>query len=249
MSKLAVICFYWEGDRWQSKLDPEGSPYPEYRRLLLRTGGVSLQLASQYVNNLYKGVKRFASQEFDFICYTNEPLELDKDIDRRGFPLHTQRGVLPRLYMFSQEAGLKNRQVLCLDLDVVIVGDLKRLMEYDGLFCARAKFKLGEEYKLDGDVMSFRAGPEAESLFWLPFIADVHSAVARTQGRERYWIRDCANDIADKWQDVAPGAVLSNKRHMTTRKTVPSDAAIVSCHGYPRPHQVNKPWIKEYWNE
>jgi len=215
--------------------------------MLERTGGASLELVSQYVNNLYQGVKRFANQEFDFICFTNEPLDVVKGIELRPFKLYTQRGVLPRIYMFSSDAGLGDSQVLCIDLDVVIVGDLGPLMDYKGLFCARSKFKHGEEYKLDGDIMSFKAGPEVEKVFWIPFIADVKRAVAMTQGRERYWVRHCANNIADRWDQIAPGAVLSYKRHLGHGRPVPKGAAIVSCHGYPRPHQVDDSWVKKYW--
>ncbi len=248
MERMYVICFYWEGDRWQSDLNISGTTDPQYKRMLERAGSVSIELAAEYVNNLYKGVTRFASRPFDFICFTNEPLQVDKSIELRSFPLHTRRGVLPRVYMFSEGAKLENRQVLCLDLDVIIVGSLKKIMAYGGPFCARSKFKLGEEWKLDGDIMSFRAGKETSDLFWSPFIKNVKQAEITTQGRERYWIRRIANDFADRWDSIAPGAVLSYKRHMAGKKVLPEEAAIISCHGFPRPHQVTDDWIKYYWD-
>lgn len=243
---MYVICFYWEGERWHSNPNMSESADPSFRRMLQRAGSVDLDMASQYVNNLFRGVSRFANRPFKFICFTNEDLQVDKSIELRGFPLHTDRGVLPRVYMFSKEAGLENRQVLCIDLDVVVVGDLSPLMNYEGLFCARSKFKPGEEWKLDGDVMSFRAGEEAEKLFWKPFIEDVDAAVKLTNGRERYWMRHVADDFADRWEKVAPGSVLSYKRHIVNRP-VPKNAALISCHGTPRPHQIKANWVKENW--
>lgn len=247
MEPMYVICFYWEGDRWQSRLDLEKVSDPSYAGNLRRVGEISLDLASKYVNNLYEGVKRFATRSFEFICFTNEALDVKEGVELRGFPLHTQAGVLPRVYMFSEEAGLGNRQVLCLDLDVVIVGDMTALMNYEGRFCARSKFKPGEEWKLDGDIMSFRAGKETSDLFWKPFVEDVDAAVKMTQGRERYWVRHVANDFADRWDIEAPGTVFSYKRHISKMNKLPEKAAIVSCHGYPRPHQVPRGWIKEFW--
>ncbi|MCK5019470.1 MAG: hypothetical protein KAS32_20595 [Candidatus Peribacteraceae bacterium] len=249
MKKLQVICFYWEGDRWRSDIASSVSSDPQYRRLLQRTGPVQLDLAAKYVNNLFAGVTRFASEEFDFICFTNEKLDVNPGIEIRPFSMMTKRGVLPRLYMFSKESGLWGHQVLCLDLDVVVVGDMKELMQYRGIFCARAKFKFGEEFKLDGDIMSFKAGPDNTARFWKPFVLDIDGALVLTQGRERYWVRHVANDIADKWQTIAPRTVLSLKRHMSGVRVVPAKASIISCHGYPRPHQVDAAWIKEYWNE
>ena len=247
MKKIQVICFYWEGDRWQSDINNHTSVDPVYARALKRAGNSDLALASKYVNNLFAGVTRFADRDFDFICFTNEKLTLNEGIEVRKFPMVTKRGVLPRLYMFSEDSGLFGHQVLCLDLDVVVVGNLAPLMSYSGLFCARSKFKMGEEHKLDGDIMSFRAGPEAEARFWIPFKENVKESELLTQGRERYWMRHVAGDIADRWDVQAPDTVLSFKRSLLQIKTPPPSACIVSCHGFPRPHQVETKWMKEYW--
>lgn len=247
MEPMYVICFYWQGDRWRSDLSTTSTTDDKFKGVLQRTGAVSLSLASQYINNLFHGVKRFAERPFKFICFTNEQLEVHSDIELRPFPLLTEVGVLPRLYMFSPEAGLFGHQVLCLDIDVVIVGSLKQMMEYNGLFCTRSKFKPSEKYKIDGDIMSFRAGNEAATLFWDPFIANIDQAVQRTRGRERYWLRIVAAKFADRWEKEAPGAVKSYKWHVRRNKTVPIGASIISCHGLPRPHQIKDEWIKEYW--
>jgi len=248
MKPMYVICFYWEGERWQTREGIEQPTDPAYIRHLQRAGNTPKELPSRYVNNLFRGVSRFASQEFKFVCFTNEPMEVDPGVEIRPFNLVTTKGVLPRLHMFSEEAGLFGHQVLCLDLDVVVVGDMEPLMKYDGLFCARSKFLPREQHKLDGDIMSFRAGPEAEAIFWTPFIADVPGNVQFTQGRERYWVRKVAGDIADRWDVQAPSAVLSVKWHMRGRQEVPKGAVIISCHGFPRPHQVKDEWIKKYWS-
>jgi len=246
MKKLQVICFYWEGDRWQSNVEQYSSSDLAYTRNLKKVGNSNLKLVSRYVNNLFDGVTKYADRDFDFICFTNEKLNLKKGIETRSFPMITKRGVLPRLFMFSEQSGLFGHQVLCLDLDVVVVGSLEPLMAYSGLFCARPKFQQGGENKLDGDIMSFRAGPEAEARFWTPFVKDVKGSERLTQGRERYWMRHVAGDIADLWTVEAPKAVLSYKRNLKGQRP-PKTAAIVSYHGYPRPHQVKDNWTKKYW--
>jgi len=245
---MYVICFYWQGDRWQTPSYVEPADHENLQQKNMnRLGVVESTLPPRYVNNLYRGVKRYADREFTFICFTNEKLKgLDPNIEIRKFPMCTLDGVLPRLYMFSEEAGLFGHQVLCLDIDILVVGSLKDLMSYDGTFCARSKFKHGEEYKLDGDVMSFKANKETEALFWSPFVKDVERAVEFTQGRERYWVRYVANDIADRWDTFAPKQVLSYKNHIENG-IVPEQAAIISCHGVPRPHQIRSGWIKPYW--
>ena len=94
--------------------------------------------------------------------------------------------------------------------------------------------------------MSFKACAENEERFYKPFAKDVNAAIELTKGRERYWIRNVASDIAERWDNIAPNSVLSYKWHVT-RGHVTKDAAIVSCHGYPRPHQLNGKYYK-IWN-
>lgn len=238
---MQVICFYWEGERWQEKQDLSG----EFSKFLRQTGTVSHSLATRYINNLYYGIKRFAAEDFKFICFTNLDLDLDKNIETRQFPLFTDKGVLPRLWMFSKGAGLFGDQVLCLDIDVVITGSLQDIMGYRGNFCARGKFI--NVHKLDGDIMSFRANEENEQRFWKPFRNDIEAAEEFTKGRERYWLRHVANDIADKWQELIPGQIVSYKRHVRRNKALPENARIVSFHGIPRPHRASDKWIKNYW--
>ena len=249
MEPMYVICFYWEGDRWQRRVNINKIKDESYKKLVKRTGDVSLDLASRYVNNLYHGIKKYATRDFEFICFTNEKLSLVEGVIKREFPLVTRTGVLPRIFMFSPEAGMGERQVLCLDLDVMIVGSLEKIMAYNGLFCARSKFNPDETYKLDGDIMSFRAGDKTSQLFWDPFVANVEKAVEWTKGRERYWVRHIADDFADRWDTVAPGTVCSYKWHVRKNNNkIPDGTSIISFHGTPRPHQVKNEELRNQWN-
>lgn len=152
---MYVVCFYWQGDRWQSGDYKAPQGHRNLQRSPSRYELVDINLASRYVNNLYHGVERFTERPFKFICFTNEPLQVDNGVELRYLPMVTRHGVLPRMYMFSREAGLFGYQVLSLDLDITIVGSLEPLMKYEGMFCTRSKFKPDEITKLDGDIMSF----------------------------------------------------------------------------------------------
>lgn len=247
---IYIICFYWQGDRWQQSgyTSPEGHENMQ-QAFIDRAGIISSSLPGKYVNILYNGVKRFVQKPFKFVCFTNELLiGINKEIEIRSFPLIVQDGVLPRMYMFSEDAGLFGHQVLCLDLDVVIVGDLKPLVDYNGLFCTRSKFKKDEQHKLDGDIISFQAGRTTEDLFWKPFLHNKDKIIEKTKGRERYWIRDVALAFADRWEKICPGKVVSYKHHVRGRG-LKKDMSIVSCHGLPRPHQIKDNWVKQYWHE
>lgn len=241
-----IICFYWQGDRWQEEGSEIETTNGRSRIFMNKMGAVSPDLPAKYVNNLYYGAKRFADRPFKFVCFTDCDLDLDPEIEKRDFNPPTRMGVLPRLYMFSREAGMFGHQVLCLDLDVVIVGSLKPLLDYQGVFCGRGRFKPGFQSELDGDIMSFKSSEATERLFYKPFVDNVERGHKITGGRERMWMRHVAGDFADYWHEQAPGAVVSYKWHVQNKK-IPEGASIISCHGVPRPHQIKEKWIKEYW--
>lgn len=242
---IYVICFYWQGDRWQENRKPVEDL--NYEMHLRRVGRVDKQLASKYINNLYLGIRKWCGIPFKFVCFTNESVDVLKDVEIRKFPLVSKKGVMPRLFMFSEESGLFGHQVLCLDIDVIVTGSLKDIAGYEGLYCTRTSFRRGQTHLLDGDIQSFKASPGLEKIFWTPFIKDVSKAEELTQGRERYWVRHVASDIADTWDKVAPGQVVSYKRHIRNTGNISKNVRIVSCHGHPRPHQINEEWTKIHW--
>lgn len=248
---MYVICFYWKGERWQEEYVDYSTVTGDtsFRAHLQRVGPADQQLVSLYINNLYRGVKRWADRPFKFVCFTNEPLSVFPEVELRSFPMVTRSGVLPRMYMFSREAGLFGHQVLSLDIDVVIVGPLDDIMAYNGLYCTRQSWSKTEWGQLDGDIMSFRAGPENEARFWTPLISDVAEAERISTGRERLWVRHVTGGKADMWHEVLPGSqVVSLKHHVRKRNELPSVAnRIVSCHGHPRPHVFNGDWRKANW--
>ncbi len=198
-----------------------------------------------YVQRLYHGVKRNLSGPFGFVLFSNDrDLKIEEGIQTQTFCPPSWKGCLPRLWMFSPRSGLQG-QILALDIDIVIVGSLDDIAAYRGRFCARSKFKPGYEQKLDGDIVGFRADREITKQIWNPFTRDVKKAERFTGGRERYWYRKAVPE-ADRWQKLFPGQIVSYKRHVRN-KGLPPEARIVSCHGEPRPHQINEPWREEHW--
>lgn len=243
---LHIICFYWQGDRWQQEgyVQPKGYLNP-LQHHINRVERLSDDLPAKYVNNLYQGVKRFAKQEFKFICFTNEDLQVDEGIEIRTFPMISSMGVLPRLWMFSKESGLFGKQVLCLDLDTIIIGDLTDIMNYDGEFCTLSKIYKKDPIELGGGIIGFKAGQANKEHFWDSFIVDVEYVEQLTQGRERMWFTEVAVDIADRWDKIVPGQMISYK--LQAKLGIWGDARIIYCHGSQRPHEIKEKRINNYW--
>jgi hypothetical protein len=228
LNQTVVVCFFWNGTRWDQSDHGE-----------------------KYINRLYNGVVRNSPYGTDtpFICFTNEDMfNLQDGIEVRVMHSPSWLGVLPRLYMYSEEAGLFGRQILALDLDVIIVGDLTDIMSYSGPFCVRSKFAPGQQHKADGDIVGFKACPEICDALWKPFRDNPQYVEEVTGGRERYWYRHVIGRKAHRWDRLYDsGQIVSYKRHVKRTGKLPKGARIVSCHGRPRPHEIKEPWAKQNW--
>lgn len=205
-----------------------------------------------YIRRLRDGVARHLAEPHRFVCFADRALPIE-GVEFRPLLAPSWAGCLPKLFVYSPEAGLSGR-VLLFDLDNVIVGDLSGFAAYRGPLAVRAWFAGYDrgERVADGDMIGFEAGGPVARRIWSDFTGDVAGAVNETGGRERWWLRKYAPDL---WQDVlGPKAVLSYKRHCRSRPP-PPECSVVSFHDKGaavstcRPHQVSDAWVREAWGE
>jgi len=218
---ITVVSFLWHGERWKEQ-----------------DGG------QNYVNVLYRAVRRNLKKLDRFVCFSNiQDLELDNGIEINDLPTAQYRGCLPKLWMFSRDAGLYGR-VLALDIDIIITGSLDDMATYDGDFAVRSKFAKGLEHLADGDIIGFN--PEKCYNIWESFDKNPRAASRETQGRERYFYRKVMPE-ADRWQEMFPGQIKGYKVDIRKTGKLPDGTRIVSCSGRPRPHELSHQWVKEHW--
>ncbi len=202
----------------------------------------------EYVNKVYRGVLRNLEGDYSFTCFFDgmQKGDFDEGIDIRDLESPSWDGCLPKITAFNPYHGFEG-QVLILDLDTVIVGNLSDIANYTGDFCARAWYRGIQrgEWILDGDTISFRVCYGLDNI-WEPFVEDPAGVEQITGGRERYWYRAQVVE-PDMWQRFLPGQLLSYKNHLARGQDLPDEGRIVSFHGKPRPHQVERPWVKEHW--
>lgn len=195
-----------------------------------------------YVARLERAVMRNISA-CKFVCFADKPSRIRSHIEARPLPTANWAGKLPKLWVYSPDAGLEG-QVLLFDLDNVIVGSIDDMAAYDGDLCVRAQMAALEKgmRRMDGDMISFST--EFGKELWKQIDGRHDYWGEKTGGRERYVLSELVPD-GDIWQEVCPGQVVSYKRHCT--KVLPGDARVVSFHGKPRPHEVNAQWVVDNW--
>lgn len=194
--------------------------------------------SERYVERLRNGVRRHLARPFNFICFSDRALVGVHGVEVRKLDPPSWEGNLPKTFVYSPQAELRGR-VLLFDLDNVIVGPLDDMAAYDGELCVRAR--LNGRRIPDGDMISFDAS-RVEHLWAKACSADV---LRRSRnGREREFILWAAPH-ADLWQEICPRQVVSYRYHC--KDGLPHDARVVSCHGRPRPHEIDDSFIRENW--
>jgi hypothetical protein len=201
---------------------------------------------SEYVNKLFRGIKRNTTKEFLFTCFTDNSDGLDSAIEIKSLPL-VRNDLFAKIGLYNKELYNENDQIFYFDLDTVIVGLLDEIFEYSGDFMILRDF-----YRRNG----FGSG----LMSWRPHAVD-HMA-------KNYRGQRCAHGDqgwpeqqypgADIWQKQYPEKVISYKVHVQNKgRNRPGwtqhggslqTASIVCFHGRPMPHDVaNLDWMQENW--
>lgn len=194
-----------------------------------------------YVNILFDSVRRNLADGFEgeFVCFTDQPDDLDKGIKVRPLP-HDLPGWWSKLGLFKPGVFPEGDRVLYFDLGCVITGRLDEIAAYDGPFAILRDF-----YRPDGmqsAVMAWQAGLvddkwDAYALAGLP----QDFTYGGTWG-DQAWIESVQPE-AVRLQDVFPGAFASFKQIAGP----PEKASVVVFHGYPKPDDIANGWVPEVW--
>lgn len=225
---LDIVCFYWKGTDRPTWHDQE--------------------LGVQYINRLYAGVCRNLTLPFKFTCFLQEGLPkegIDSGVTVRYFDSPSWKGCLPKLKAFDHSNGFQGR-VIVLDLDLVITGNLDEMFSYNGRFMTRSTFRKLPKTLSGGDIVFFGAGTMP---FWEVLNAEPEKVEEITGGRERFVYRKFFSKIGmDFVQLQYPNQIFSYKRHVArSNNKLSPNCRIVSCHGRPRPHEINAPFVKDNW--
>lgn|SRR5574343_278219 len=209
-----------------------------------------------YVNKLYRGVQRHTTVDHEFILIAG----LDAQKPGRLEGLEPGIRVIESPYNFfwsgckAFEPGVITTDMLCMGIDVVIVGSLDDLLMYPAELAAMhdvpVRFKNpGNKDDVNCEIMLIRNGKQ--KLFW-----DAWQAVGAPQWDgsvppdERVWpmaFQGWINTEKPFKVDFFPENWVASYKLSVRGRGLPDDCRIVSFHGDPKPHKVDEPWVKAHW--
>lgn len=236
-SVISIICFKW-------------APRPGYRS----------KFEAVHVHTLRNMVRRHYPDPHRFICITDDPTGLDADVE--VIPLWDDYADLPnpsfpdgpscyrRLKMFSPDIGkLVGERFVCIDLDVVIVDDLRPLFNRTEDFVGFRNPV--PQWPLNGSMFMMTAGarPDVWNSFD-PLISPKLTHEASMRGSDQGWMSYVLG-----WEEAMWGpedGVISFQREVVRKAgRLPIGARVVFFWGkfdpWSRQARAVSPWIKDHY--
>ena len=216
-----------------------------------------------YVNRLYNMVKRNCTIDFEFVCLTEDPRDLDPNIKVIALPGGLQ-GWWCKPYMFSNDLPLKGT-ILYLDLDVVISGNIDKLFTYcpthwctirDFTRVMRPSWK-----KYNSSIVRFKSGQLHH--VWEEFDKNKNEIQKRLHG-DQDWLYEATRKnqamlypdswiLSWKWEvrksrAFAKGGLKGNRKLEVIENVTPRpECCVCVFHGDPQPHNCLDPWVVDNW--
>ena len=206
---------------------------------VLRSGGDYNQ---QYAQRLKHMIERNTTIEHSFYCLT--------DISPNGYDYDTiplqddNQGWWAKVELFRPGIVEEDR-ILYLDLDSIITANIDDMLEYDYNFSALQPWN--KVNRANGMCASGVMGWKNDgrmSFLYEDFQKDIIGQYPR--GDQAY-VSDKIREVGirPEWVQILFPGIYSYRR--ACRNRLPADARFVCFHGKPRPHEVRKGWVKDYW--
>ncbi len=236
-------------------------PTKKYYVICLKWGS---KYGPEYVNKLYRMVQRNLTVNHEFICFTENPSNLDTGIKIRDLEL--LQGIEGWWYkptLFNPSLGLEGT-ILFLDLDMIIFRNIDKLFSYKpGEFIIIRDFNrhlVGDSYdKFNSSIFRLDTGQHAQ--VYHDYIADT-SVSRRFQG-DQDWIRHAIKNNYSYWPNewiqsykwemrgkpaMTVGARGTRDFQVQGDPIVLDETSIAVFHGDPNPHYCKDKWVQENWN-
>lgn len=217
-------------------------------------------------NALARQIRQHYTGPHRFVCITDETERFSKDIELLPTPAEAKAvahlgspegerfpSCYRRLWLFSQAARMLGEKVFLLDLDCLVVGDLRPLTEIPGDFVGWSpNTDWGARNRLGGGTWMLKTG--SHPAIWDDFAADplreINAAHAKGyRGSDQAYISYRLERDAQRWS--GRHGIYQRQDGVERWTQLPGDARIIHFNGPSKPWEecwFNRPWVVEAMN-
>jgi len=188
----------------------------------------------EYVNRLWSMINRNSSLEPKLFCFTEDPTGIGPGVEICPLPDPNFEGWWNKVSLFHEADKLPDigERMLYFDLDVVLTGNIDRLLTYDSDFAI-----MDNDYVpgFNTSVFLLNTGSRPE------IRANFSSEIADVYDGDQDWVATMAPD-AELWP-----AMWCVPFRLRAAQQPPVETKLVVFSGRPNPADYPAEWVKEYW--
>ena len=231
------------------------------------------KFSSEYVNRLYRMVKKNITIPYRFVCFTDNPKNIDPEIEvfplpRIQVPEGPERG-WRKLSVFNKQLGDLQGKALCLDIDIVIINNIDYFFEEEGEFRIIKDWNYSKNSYIGASgCYRFNIGQHADIIeYFESHINEVRKKFRNEQeylswkmkekGILQYWKPDTAISFKHDCMSMFPLNLFKVPKQPNNEKTkllmfhgnpLP-DEAINGYFSIKRPQRICRktPWLEKFW--
>ena len=199
----------------------------------------------EWVDKLYRGIKRNYTKDFDFICLTDQNYSFREDVRPVRFSRSIdQYGWMSLMEMYRPDLCAGRR--FTMGLDTILTGPLDDILEYE---CRFALCQDPFSPKMVCNAVTL-ASPEFAEEFWNYWLENEDEIMTLDllfhAPSEMMLMRRLYNDMP-RLDIIFKGRILSYKAHIVPKRERITDTSIIYFHGQLKPHELDELWIRENW--
>ena len=242
-------------DRWAPGFSPEHKRYV----VCLKHGN---KYSAEYVNKLFWMVRRNLTLPFEFVCFTENPQDLDPNIRVETLPkLRGINGWWYKPMFFNPDLNIKGT-VLFLDLDVIVFRNIDKLFTYaPGHFCIIRDFnRKNQPHWQKMNSSCFRLETGQHSQVYKEYMQDPEGHSRKFHGDQDWIYHMIKTDFTfwpDEWlqsykwemRNKPPMARVNGIRNFVSpgEPQILPETSVAVFHGEPNPKDCVDQWCKDNW--
>jgi hypothetical protein len=207
-------------------------------------------------------VKRNLTVPFEFVCFTENPHKLYKEIKVFDLPkLEGMKGWWYKPMFFDPNLPVQGT-ILFMDLDVIVFENIDKLFSYKpGKFCIIRDFNRYSHpqwNRMNSSIFRLNTGQHKhvyENFLYNPQQAtrmhgDQDWIYLQTKDRDfEFWPDEWIRSYKWEMRGKPPMAFKNGKRNFVTPgdPVIEKDNCVAVFHGEPNPHTCEDPWVIENW--
>ncbi len=203
---------------------------------------------SDYVNTLYLMTKRYLTIPFDFICLTENPKNLLKQIKVINLEDRSIKGWWNKCLLFKP--GFISGSCLYLDLDMIILKNIDEFIinnECLNILCNPLSFNNKIYYKINSSMLFWNTNNKELNKIWFQYsenklFYDTHKpSINEVYGDQKVIIE---SNITYKF---FPSDKICYFKFIKDKDTLDANISIIVCKGKKQKDYKSNFFVKNYW--